>query len=220
MKAIVFDFDGTLTQKNGNLWKKIWKELGYDVGQNSYYFQLLTEFLNGDITYLQWCDLTLKAFQEKGFSKQMFHRMIKEISLMPGAKELIERLSLKGIELHIVSGNFISAIKNTLGECEKYISGIKANEFLFDKNGLISEIVGTKYDFTGKAKYIQELCKKKGFSSSEILFVGNSINDEWAYKSGARTLCVNPDEADCENSTVWNEVIFTDNLLDLEKEID
>ena len=220
MKIVVFDFDGTLTEKRGNLWRKIWQELGYDVGPSSYYFELLNDFLNGKIDYELWCELTCKAFQEKRFSKQMFLQMINEIKLMPGAKELIEQLSLKGVELHIVSGNFVSAIKNTLGESEKYITGIKANEFVFDQNGLLSEIVGTKYDFKGKARYIKELCDKKGINANEILFVGNSINDEWAYKSGAKTLCVNPDEADCQNSTIWNKVIYTDNLLDLEKEID
>ena len=30
MKAVIFDFDGTLTEKKGNLWKRIWKELDWD----------------------------------------------------------------------------------------------------------------------------------------------------------------------------------------------
>ena len=45
------------------------------------------------------------------------------------------------------------------------------------------------------------------------------MNDEWVYKSGARTLCVNPDETKSENKEIWNKVIHTDNLLDIEKEI-
>ena len=32
MKAVIFDFDGTLTERRGNLWKRIWKELGHDIG--------------------------------------------------------------------------------------------------------------------------------------------------------------------------------------------
>ena len=44
-----------------------------------------------------------------------------------------------------------------------------------------------------------ELCKIKGYDPCDILFVGNSVNDEWVYQSGAKTLCVNPDSAKIEN---------------------
>ena len=69
MKAVIFDFDGTLTEKKGNLWKRIWKELGWDTGPDSYYVSLFKRFMSGNITHRQWCELTLEAFQEKGFTK-------------------------------------------------------------------------------------------------------------------------------------------------------
>lgn len=220
MKAVVFDFDGTLTEKKGNFWEKIWKGLGYDIGPNSYYVSLFKRFMSGNITYRQWCELTLEAFQEKGFNKQKLDDITDNVRLIKGASDLIKRLHSQGIELHIVSGNIISVIKKALGENNEYITCIQANEFLFDENGDIIDIVGTKYDHEGKATYIKELCARKGYKPSEILFVGNSMNDEWVYQSGARTLCVNPDDvARTENSTVWNKVISTDNLLDIQKEI-
>ena len=33
----------------------------------------------------------------------------------------------------------------------KYITNIAANELVFNENGLLTEIVGTKYDFERKA---------------------------------------------------------------------
>ncbi len=219
MKAVVFDFDGTLTEKKGNLWKRIWKELGHRVDEDSYYMSLLNKFMNGNLTHKDWCIATLEAFKEKGFTKQKLYEIIKGMSLIQGAEDLIKHLYSQGIELHIVSGNIISVIEKVLGENKQYISNIKANEFVFDENGYITEIVGTKYDHEGKATFILELCERKGYKPSEVLFIGNSINDEWVYKSGARTLCVNPDETKIDNKTIWNKVIYTDNLLDLEKEI-
>ncbi|MBQ8206388.1 MAG: HAD-IB family phosphatase [Bacilli bacterium] len=219
MKAVVFDFDGTLTEKKGNLWKRIWKELGHSVDENSYYMSLLNKFMSGNLTHRDWCVLTLKAFQEKGFAKQKLYEIINDMTLIQGAEDLIKHLYSQGIELHIVSGNIISVIEKVLGDNKQYISSIKANEFVFDENGYITEIIGTKYDHEGKATFILELCKSKGYKPSEVLFIGNSINDEWVYKSGARTLCVNPDETKIDNKTIWNKVIYTDNLLDLEKEI-
>ena len=68
MKAVIFDFDGTLTEKKGNLWKRIWKELGHDTGPDSYYVSLFKRFMDGNITHKEWCDLALVTFQEKGFT--------------------------------------------------------------------------------------------------------------------------------------------------------
>lgn len=219
MKAVIFDFDGTLTEKKGNLWKKIWQSLGYDIGLNSYYVSLYKRFMSGDITHKQWCELTLEAFKEKGFNKQKLNMLTDNMTLIQGADDLIKNLHSKGLELHIVSGNIVSVIKKVLGENKKYFTSIKANEFLFDEHGNIAEIVGTKYDHEGKATYIKELCQRKGYKPSEILFIGNSMNDEWVYTSGARTLCVNPDDTKSENRTIWNKVLYTNNLLDVEKEI-
>lgn len=219
MKAVIFDFDGTLTEKKGNLWKRIWKELGHDIGPDSYYVSLFKRFISGNITHKEWCELTLEAFQEKSFTKQKLDEITDDMTLIQGAEDLIKYLHDRSLELHIVSGNIISVIEKVLGPNNRYISAIKANEFLFDENGDITEIVGTKYDHEGKATYIKELCEKKGYKPSEVLFIGNSMNDEWVYRSGARTLCVNPDDTKSENSTIWNKVIHTDNLMDLEREI-
>lgn len=219
MKAVIFDFDGTLTEKRGNLWKKIWQSLGYNIDPDSYYASLYKRFMSGNITHRQWCELTLEAFKEKGFTKQKLEKLTDSMSLIDGAEDLIKYLHKKGLELHIVSGNIVSVIEMVLGDNKQFITAIKANEFLFDDNGDIVEIVGTKYDHEGKATYIKELCEKKGYKPSEVLFIGNSMNDEWVYTSGARTLCVNPDRTKSENSKIWNKVIHTDNLMDLEREV-
>lgn len=219
MKAIVFDFDGTLTEKKGNLWKKIWQTVGYDVGPDSYFIKLYKKYMSGSITHNECSELTLKALQEKDFTKQKLDEITDNMTLIDGAEELIKNLNAQGLEIHIVSGNIVSVIEKILGENKKFVSAISANEILFDENGKISKIVCTKYDCEGKATYIKELCQRKGYNPSDVLFVGNGMNDEWVYTSGARTLCVNPDDAKSENAKIWNKVIHTDNLMDLEKEI-
>ncbi len=219
MKAVVFDFDGTLTEKHGNLWKKIWQTLGYEVGLGSYYMSLLNQFVDKTLTHSDWCKLTLKAYQDKGFNKQILDNLVDNIHLMQGAGELITHLHAQGIEIHIVSGNITSVIEKVLEQYLPYIADIKANEFVFDDNGWLLDIVGTKYDHEGKARYIQELCEHKGYKSSDIVFIGNSLNDEYVYLSGAKTICINPDQTDFNDTLVWNKVIETDNLMDLIKKI-
>ena len=119
MKAVIFDFDGTLTEKQGNLWKKIWKTLGYDVGAESYYVSLFKMFMNEQISHKEWCDLTCEAFQTKGFNEQLLNGIIKNMVLMYGADDLIKKLYSQGVELHIVSGNIVDVIEKVLGENKK-----------------------------------------------------------------------------------------------------
>ncbi|MBE7077035.1 MAG: HAD family hydrolase [Clostridiales bacterium] len=217
MKAVIFDFDGTLTEKNGNLWKKIWSNLGYEVDQNSYYKSLVEKFMQGKITHADWCVLTCRAYQEKGFKKRLLDDLADNIKLMEGAEELIKYLASREVEVHVVSGNIVSVIERVLNHAKQYITKINANNFVFNSDGSLDKIVGTKYDFEGKSTYIKELCAKKGFDPSEILFIGNSSNDEWVHESGAKTLCVNPDETNSDDAVIWNNVIKTDDLMTLKE---
>jgi len=93
MKAIFFDFDGTLTYKSKNIWKAIWQSLGYDTSKNSYFAQLFVDFMNKKITHQEWCDLTCSAFQEKGMNVNILNELVKEIQLIEGATELFEILN-------------------------------------------------------------------------------------------------------------------------------
>lgn len=45
------------------------------------------------------------------------------------------------------------------------------------------------------------------------------MNDEFFYRTGVKTICVNLDNTKSDNKKIWNTVIFTDNLMDLMKVI-
>lgn len=103
----------------------------------------------------------------------------------------------------------MTVIRSVIRPVYQYVDGIKANEFRFGEDGLLKEIIGTKYDFEGKATYISELSRELKISSRDILFVGNSVNDQFVHISGARTLCINPKLTDVSNLTMWNNCIPT-----------
>ena len=90
--------------------------------------------------------------------------------------------------------------------------GVKANNFKFSADGLLTEIIGTDYDFDGKARFIKEIALNLRISTKDVLFIGNSINDLWAHESGADTLCINPSqthatETDQFGHRVWKNTI-------------
>lgn len=207
MKAVFFDFDGTLTYKSPNIWKEIWKSCGYDTSKESYFAQLFKRFMRNEISHQQWCDLTCAEFIKAGFNKNILNQLADNIVTIDGFEETLLNLKQKNVSLYIVSGNLVPVIKRVLGQNVKYFDSIKGNEMLFDENGRLTYIKGTNYDFEGKARFINEYKEKTGISANELIFVGNGDNDEWAHLAGCKTICINPDNTDSADSTKWHKVI-------------
>lgn len=208
IKAVVFDFDGTLTETKTNktTWESIWTSLGYDVRLCQ---ELHEKFNNNDISHEEWCELTAQKFRERSLNQDIVEQIAKKIKLIKGVKETFEELRNKDIKIYIVSGSILLIIQKVLGNLFQYVDAAKANVFCFDKNKILSKIIGTKYDFEGKAKFISEIAFDLNIAPKDILFVGNSINDQFAYLSGAKTLCINPKITDVTNKAVWNYCIQT-----------
>ena len=218
MKAIFFDFDGTLTIKGANIWKAIQDFCGYDTGKDSYYRELFSRFMSHEITHQEWCDLTRDKFEEAKFNKKDFENLAKEIKLIDGLKMTLKVLKENNYSLHIISGNIVLAINIALGDNAKYFDTINANQLFFDENGVLNNIKGTNYDFEGKARFIEEFKEKTNSNANDLIFIGNGNNDEWAHLSGCKTICINPDNTESSNKTKWHKCI--DNVTNLNQILD
>lgn len=206
-KIIVFDFDGTLTKSNEmrTTWESIWTSLEYDIENCQ---ELHKQFSQNKITHQEWCDLTQEKFTQKKLHKNTLIEIAKRIQLIKGFEETIKYLKNKDIKLYILSGSIEDVILEVLGEYSKYFDDISANKFIFDKNNILEKIIGTKYDFEGKADYLYKLANESKIPTNEILFIGNSFNDHFAKSSGVRTLCINPNKTHYHPS-YWDEYIET-----------
>jgi len=201
--AVVFDFDGTLALHPGNYttWEQLWIMLGYQTEQC---FDLHARFQHGEFTHQHWCDLTAKAFKAGGLKRRHLAKVASSLSLVPGTAETIAALRRRNVSLYILSGSIKSVIKSVLGPLYSEFEAVKANDIHFSaRSGTIEHIRGTPYDFKGKATYINQIVQEAGISPLSVLFVGNSCNDIFASRSGARTLCVNPRFTDPENIEHW-----------------
>ena len=220
-QVVVFDFDGTLTygKTNQTTWESIWISLGYSITDCQ---NLQLRFMHGEFSHDEWCQLTEEKFVARHLHKTLVENIAKRIKLLPGVKETFARLEEKNIKIYIVSGSIFDVIKKALGSSVyHYVDGIKANHFFYNDNGTLSKIVGTKYDFDGKADFLREIATELQISTKDILFVGNSFNDRFAYQSGARTLCINPKNTDPTDFKVWNNCIYPcGNLLEIMRFID
>lgn len=206
-KAVVFDFDGTLTrpQLGYNTWETIWTELGYPVEYCEKYHKM---FSNKEITHDEWCEITEKYFKERNLTKNIIVKVAERAELLDDVHEVITYLKSKGVLLYILSGSIKQYIELVLG---KNTAGcfveIKANRFIFDSQGKLEGIIGTPYDFEGKARFVNKIMLDKKLLSKEIIYIGNSFNDEFVYETGVETLCVNPQGTDYYDGKIWHNYI-------------
>ena len=206
-KIVVFDFDGTLTKPrvDSNTWELMWTILGYDVSECEKYHK---QFSNNEISHDEWCEITEKMFIKAGCSKQHIREAAQGAQLANDAGEVIMELKSKGIKLYIVSGSIKQYVECVLGrELTECFTEIKANRFTFDDQGMLNGIIGTPYDFEGKARFVNKIIQSTHISPKDILYVGNSFNDEFIYTTGVETLCINPKNTDFYNDKIWHHFI-------------
>ena len=126
IKAVVFDFDGTLTHKNDNVWKSIYESIGYPTDKNSSYHKSFVDFLADKFDYEYWVVINENDFKDGKLTKEMFYDIVNRTILIDGIKETVETLKSKNIKLYILSGNFVELISHSLGELSSYFEEISA----------------------------------------------------------------------------------------------
>jgi len=205
-KAVIFDFDGTLTKERTthSSWEKIWVELGYTPEDCR---NLHEEFDKGNISHQEWCDITANKFRAKNLHHDLIEKIGDEIELMPGIEKVINDLLASNIKLYIVSGSIKTIIEKALGALHAHFIEVKANKFVFNEIKYLVEIIGTKYDFKGKAKYISKVIQENNLSPDDVVFIGNSVNDNWAHLSGVKTICINPRMKDKDYKEYWSHIL-------------
>jgi HAD superfamily phosphoserine phosphatase-like hydrolase len=205
-KAVVFDFDGTLTKPTDRTtWERIWIELGYTSNDCG----LLAErFFRNQISHDDWCRLTLERFRARKLTQSQVRQVARrEVRLSDGVPETLKSLKAAGIKLYVVSGSINTIILEVLGEERAHFESIKSNVFEYDQHGIIRNIRGTKYDFEGKGHFVESVAQKLDISTNDVLFIGNSINDVRVKRVGARTLLVNPHYTHISDKDAWDDVI-------------
>lgn len=209
-KAVIFDFDGTLSRGNSgsNSWGRVWKALDDEETDNKFYQM----FARGEIDDPTWNKLIEYRFKELKMPESLLDGLAEKIELMPGVERTFKHFYDNGVRVYVVSGGVKNLIEAKLAPFKKYITRIEGYQFKF-KNGIFCGFEETKDCLDDKHKYVDVIRRENAIRADEILFVGNGSNDQTVYLSGARTLCINPDDADYKNSKYWN--FYIENCGDL-----
>lgn len=202
-KVVIFDFDGTLSSSDGSCsWARVWKALD-DIETDKKFYHM---FASGEIDDATWLKLIEERFRELNLRKSLCSSLANEIKLIPGINETFNLLNQNNVKIYILSGGVRNLIEIALAPFEKHITRIEGYQFVFNGENFL-KIEKANEPFDDKHKYVDQIKKENDVSGNEILFVGNGANDQTVYLTGARTLCINPDDADYTNKKYWNNYI-------------
>jgi beta-phosphoglucomutase-like phosphatase (HAD superfamily) len=99
-KAVIFDYDGTLTYGDyNNIFKSLYQVLGYATDRNSEYYETYLDFKEYKFDYDRWVQINEEDFKKAGLTKEIFESVTDEIKLIAGLEDVLKGLHKKGIKL-------------------------------------------------------------------------------------------------------------------------
>ena len=189
--VVVFDCDGVLVYAVSS-WRTLHDAFGTDNAVN------LTRFIRGELTDVEFMrsDIQMwKAVQDPIHQDEIF-RAYAGVKLMPGAREVVDRLKQEGVYVAIVSAGvdvFVSSIASML-DVDDWI----ANGFVFDDNGFLTDEGVCRLHATGKGEIIERMLEVQGFDAASCVSVGDSEMDLSMHVEKSRFIGFNPSRASSE----------------------
>jgi HAD superfamily hydrolase (TIGR01549 family) len=167
IKALIFDFDGTLANTLPFTFSKI-IELAKKLKVKDFKEKEIIEKIRSlspqelfSQFSVSWLKMPLIIWEIKKAQKDLYDK-INKIKIFPGIKKLLKELKKKGIKIYIYSSNLK---KNIVRFLEKE----KINQYF--------ENVYVGRNLLGKDKDLLNILKKEGLKTDEVYYIADEIRD-------------------------------------------
>ncbi len=168
MKLVAFDFDGTLSDSEMTVL------LGKQVGVADEMADITARAMNDEIGYAE--SLRERAELLEQLSLDGMEQAFSEVTLRPGAAEIIADLNEKGTHVAILTGGFERGVQAALDSEGVSVDTIVANRLLDDGRMLTGEVEGPLIEGT-KDKALGALVDELGVDMANTVAVGDGAND-------------------------------------------
>ncbi len=180
-RFIVFDMDSTLIDAESI------DELARAAGVMEQVSIVTEKAMNGELDYNQ--ALKERVALLKGLKLQHANEAMARISLMTGARELVEHVRSLGFKTAMLSGGFtLSAerIGNILG-----MDYVYSNVLSIEDGHLTGEVTGPMTQSNSKEKVFEMLTSENGLDPSSCIVVGDGANDICIFKKAGCSIAFN-----------------------------
>ncbi len=174
-KVIAFDLDGTLLRGLQFSWTLVWEALGYS---REFARRGMQRYRAGRISYAEWCKWACEMFIARGLTRERIREIAGTTKLTSNFHLAMRTLKREGLVTALVSGGIDTFLEDKIPDYKQWFDYVFINRLVFDENGFLRGVDATQYDFEGKAEAVELVCREKGFSRSEAVFVGEGFNDD------------------------------------------
>lgn len=168
MKLVAFDFDGTLSDSEMTVL------LGKQVGVADEMADITARAMNDEISYAD--SLRERAALLDGLPVKKAADAFSEVTLRPGAAEILAELADKKTHVAILTGGFEWGVEDALEREGVSVDTIVANRLLDDGVELTGEVDGPLIEGT-KDKALKALAEEQGVDMVNTVAVGDGAND-------------------------------------------
>ncbi|MDS0296177.1 phosphoserine phosphatase SerB [Halogeometricum sp. S3BR5-2] len=168
MRLVAFDFDGTLSDSEMTVL------LGRRMGVADEMADITERAMNDEISYAD--SLRRRAKLLDGLEAEDAEEAYDEVTLRPGAAELIGRLRDAGHHVAILTGGFERGVERALEKEGVEVDSIVANRLPVRGGRLTGEVEGSLIEGT-KDEALESLADELGVKLSRTVAVGDGAND-------------------------------------------
>ncbi|SFR31941.1 phosphoserine phosphatase SerB [Halogeometricum limi] len=168
MRLVAFDFDGTLSDSEMTVL------LGRRMDVADEMADITERAMNDEMSYAD--SLRRRAKLLDGLEEEDAEEAYGEVTLRPGAAELIARLRAAGHHVAILTGGFERGVERALEKEGVEVDSIVANRLPVEGGRLTGEVDGPLIEGT-KDTALEELADELGVKLSRTIAVGDGAND-------------------------------------------
>ena len=167
-KLLISDMDSTVINQ------ECIDELGDAIGLGSRIREITAAVIDGDISFSD--ALRERLALMKGMDRNLLERVYEErISLMSGARTLVQTMRHHGAFCILVSGGF-SFFTRRIAERIGFHDH-QGNKLAFEDGKLTGQVLEPILGRSAKLNTLTRLCDEKGLEPSDVLAVGDGAND-------------------------------------------
>ena len=168
MRRVAFDFDGTLSDSEMTVL------LGRRMGVADEMADITERAMNDELSYAD--SLRRRAKLLDGLEANVAEEAYGEVTLRPGAAELICRLRDAGHHVAILTGGFERGVERALEKEGVEVDTVVANRLPIEGGRLTGDVEGPLVEGT-KDEALESLADELGVKLSRTVAVGDGAND-------------------------------------------